>query len=171
MQEQKARKFFILRGVLLAILVVGLIIFFASKSSDDASDKIIEVPEEFTEIQYQIKQVQIKDTLFDVDVAYTQAERVQGLSGTTSIGEFEGLLFPFGSLDKHGIWMKDMNYSIDIIWIDDEFNIVHIEEKVSPDSFPEVFYPTQDSLYVLEVQNGAVERFSIEVGNTIDIII
>lgn len=169
MQKQPTRTFFIVRGIVFALLIVGLVIFISFEKKND--DDIIEVPEEFTEIQYQIKQVQIGEALFDVDVAYTQAQRIQGLSGTESIGESEGLLFPFETIGKHGIWMKDMNYPIDIMWIDNEFTIVHIEEKVSPGSFPKIFYPAQNSLYVLEVQSGAVERSGIEVGNTIDIII
>jgi uncharacterized membrane protein (UPF0127 family) len=37
--------------------------------------------------------------------------------------------------------MKDMRVPLDIIWLSDTGDIVHIERSVSPDSYPRVFYP------------------------------
>lgn len=63
-----------------------------------------------------------------VDIADTVVTRTQGLSGRTSLAETDGMLFVFENADRYGFWMKDMNFAIDIIWIDPEKNIVYIEK-------------------------------------------
>src|SRR3989344_8800209 len=50
----------------------------------------------------------------NIEVADTDPERVQGLSGRDGLEDNEGLLFVFGREDYYGIWMKDMNFPIDI---------------------------------------------------------
>ncbi len=100
----------------------------------------------------------------EVEIRDTPQERGQGLSGKTSLPDGEGMLFIFEKADGHGFWMKDMNFSIDIIWIDANRKIVGIEENVSPSTYPEIFYPQTDILYVLEVPAGFAKRQNIEVG-------
>jgi len=104
-----------------------------------------------------------------VRVVDNPEERAKGLSGTEILGEKEGMFFVFEEEDKYGIWMKDMKYPIDIIWFDSYGSIVHIEEKVSPNTYPKVFKPTVKSKYVLEVNSGFVEKNNIKVGDTIDL--
>ena len=74
-------------------------------------------------------------------------------------------MFVFDQLDFHGIWMKDMKFPIDIIWLDDTQQVVTIKTYISPDSYPEVFRPTQESLYVLEVPAGFVKTAEIKIGD------
>ena len=108
--------------------------------------------------------VEISGLKISVRVADEPMERIQGLSGTEALGEFSGLLFVFDENDRHGIWMKDMNYPLDIIWLDESGRVVHIEERVSPDSYPRTFRPNSPARYVLEVNANVVDAFGIEVG-------
>src|SRR6056297_2901227 len=66
------------------------------------------------------------------DVALTNEDREQGLSGVKYMGDNEGMLFIFEEEKKHGIWMKDMRIPIDILWIKDEV-IVDVDEHVMPE--------------------------------------
>lgn len=102
---------------------------------------------------------------FRVAVADNSATRVQGLSGRTGLPENEGLLFVFERAGQHGIWMKDMQFAIDIIWIDANGAIVHIEHVVAPETFPHIFVSDTDALYVLEVKAGEAERVGVSVGD------
>lgn len=105
-----------------------------------------------------------------VTVAATPEARKLGLSGTKSLRENHGLLFAFDTTEKHGIWMKDMEFSIDIFWLNEQLRIVHVEERVSPSSYPEVFTPDTPARYVLETQAGYREQFSLEEGDQLQII-
>ena len=97
-------------------------------------------------------------------VADDDTERAQGLSGTKSLAGNTGKLFIFDRESKHGFWMKDMRYPIDIIWLDAAREVVHIKRSATPESFPEIFYPDQPALYVLEVNAGDAERLGIVGG-------
>lgn len=106
--------------------------------------------------------------LFNVTIASTQQDRVLGLSNRDSLPMDQGLLFIFEEPEIAGIWMKDMNFPIDIIWLDQAKEIIDIEPNVSPDTFPTVFKPFDPALYVIEVNAGAVEDLGIEVGDKLD---
>lgn len=106
-------------------------------------------------------------TDFSITIASTEADRVKGLSNSEPLSPDEGLLFVFDTSDVWGIWMKDMNFSIDIVWIDENKRVIDIKKSVHPESFPEIFFPQAPSRYVLEILSGIVEQKGIEVGDTV----
>src|SRR6266542_6597913 len=69
--------------------------------------------------------VHLGDGVFLAQVAKTQPTREKGLSGTTSLRSEEAMLFVYDSDGKWPIWMKDMNYPIDIIWLDKDKKVVY----------------------------------------------
>jgi uncharacterized membrane protein (UPF0127 family) len=109
--------------------------------------------------------VTIGGSTYDVEIADTQKKRVQGLSGRKSLAEGTGMLFMFDKLDSQGIWMKDMNFDIDILWMDERGEIVHIVEAVSPETYPTVFVSPTLALYVLEFPAGTVAQDNISLGD------
>ena len=109
----------------------------------------------------------IASTTVLAEVVSTEAAREQGLSGRTSLGEGTAMLFIFDSAELWGIWMKDMLFSIDIVWADAEGTIVTIEENVSPSTYPTAFRPTSPSLYVVELPAGFVAAHNISLGSKI----
>ena len=105
------------------------------------------------------------DGQFALRVARTAAERQQGLSGTEQLPEHEALLFDFQTDDTWGIWMKDMNYPIDIVWLDASKKVVHIVKHAPPSSYPETIYrPADRARYVIELKAGAVDSKRITRG-------
>ena len=103
----------------------------------------------------------------EASVASTTQDRTKGLSNTPYLPEGVVKLFVFDESETWSFWMKDMNYSIDIIWIDDVGKIVHIEENVTPDSYPNSFVPNQSAKYVVETREGFVEEHSVVVGDLV----
>ena len=77
------------------------------------------------------------------------------------------MLFVLDTPSIQGVWMKDMEFSIDIIWIDENKKIITIARDVAPVTYPQVFYPTELAKYILEVPagfaatHGVVEESSI----------
>jgi uncharacterized membrane protein (UPF0127 family) len=64
------------------------------------------------------KTVIVGSTAIKVTISDSDSERIKGLSGSKELEQNQGMFFIFDQEDFHGIWMKDMNYPIDIIWFD-----------------------------------------------------
>lgn len=109
----------------------------------------------------------IDDVTIALTVADTPEERIQGLSGQPSLGKADGKLFIFDEKDFHGIWMKNMNFPIDIIWLDDDLTIIDITADVSPDTFPRTFEPPRPVRFVLEVNAHFADSFNIAAGDVL----
>lgn len=109
--------------------------------------------------------VRINGTVYHVAVANTEAAREQGLSGVKGLDSNGGLLLQFASDYQWGIWMKDMNIPLDILWLDKDKDVVYIKQNVSPDlGTSVVMQPQTPSRYVLELSAGSVARSSLQVG-------
>jgi len=109
----------------------------------------------------------IGSTTMQASVADSMPERIKGLSETPYLPPHVVKLFAFGVEGDHSIWMKDMNYSIDIIWVDKSGTVIHIEEEVSPDSFPNSFSSPKPAWYVIEANAGFVSSSSIREGDEV----
>ena len=114
--------------------------------------------------------ITIGSTTVAASVADTLPERIQGLSDTPYLPEGLVKLFVFGAEGTHAIWMKDMQYTIDILWATKEGEIVHIEESVSPDTYPDSFSSPVPAWYVVEANAGFVEANEIEIGDTMKVV-
>lgn len=109
--------------------------------------------------------ITIGSTTVAASVAETLPERIKGLSGTPYLPEGLVKLFVFGQEGTHAIWMKDMNYAIDIIWIAKSGEVIHIEESVAPETYPESFASPTPVWYVVEANAGFVLENNIQLGD------
>lgn len=108
----------------------------------------------------------VGDGVFSAQVLKTDKERTKGLSGRSGLGADEAVLFVFDSDSKWSMWMKEMKFPIDIVWLDKNKKVVHIVKNVPPESYPgETFTPTEDARYVVEFVAGTVEKKAIMIGN------
>ena len=110
----------------------------------------------------------IKDVCVETEVVDLIESRQRGLMFRESLGENQGMLFIFEDEDWHNFWMKNMNFSLDIIWIDTKQEIVDIKENVQPcretcDSIA----PAKKSKYALEVNSGFVKKNDIKIGDRV----
>lgn len=111
------------------------------------------------------KSLTIDGTRFNAFVARTEADRQQGLSDSPQINSDQAMVFVFESDSKWGIWMKDMNYPIDILWLDTAKKVQNIVTNAQPDSYPETsFYPPNNTRYVIELKSGTVKDKRITIG-------
>jgi uncharacterized membrane protein (UPF0127 family) len=102
-----------------------------------------------------------------VELARTLNEQVRGLSGRPGLKSGYGMLFVYDHPHPVSIWMKDMVFSLDIIWIHSG-RIVAIEKHAPPLTAvgPERVYTATADL-VLEVPAGFTDREKIRVGDSI----
>lgn len=111
--------------------------------------------------------IQIGNHKVLASVAKTMSERITGLSGTPFLPEELVKLFIFDAPGLHSIWMKDMNYPLDIIWVDKNYKIVHVEENVHPESYPNFYTPETPAQYVIEANAGFVAQKEIKLDDMV----
>ncbi len=102
-------------------------------------------------------------------IADTTETREKGLSGKEVLPEDTAMLFIFDRPAQYGFWMKDMKFPIDILWLDENYQIVDMKKGLSPETFPETYEPAEKSLYVLETNANFVEENRLKVGDRLDI--
>ena len=120
-------------------------------------------------ISSSVKSLKIADTLVEVEVADTDSARQQGLSGREQLNPGTGMLFIFENSNLYGFWMKDMKFAIDIIWLDANMRVVHVESDVRPDTYPQTFTPVSPAQYVLEVPAGFAIEKGLEIGDSAEL--
>jgi len=111
---------------------------------------------------------------YTFEVVNTLASRVLGLSGREEIG-CDGLLFVFEKKDFHPIWMKEMKFNLDLIWIDDE-KVVDITygleaplEDTKLEQLP-TYSPSVPANILIEVEEGFVDKNGIMVGDQLKML-
>ena len=112
------------------------------------------------------------------DLAITEEQKAEGLAVKDHLKENEGMLFVYEQPSRQGFWMKDMKFPIDIIWIDSNGTVVHIENTLQPCNSIlnsgasilncPIYTPDNNSLYVLETVAGFSQKYNVTVGTHID---
>jgi hypothetical protein len=109
--------------------------------------------------------VRNNSTALTAEIARTAADRYQGLSGRNCLDVNQAMLFVFDIPDDYCFVMRDMQFAIDIIWLDEDKRIVTIKNNATPNSYPsESFCPTTPAQYVLEVGKGLAESLQWQNG-------
>ena len=118
----------------------------------------------------EVVSVMIGSTTVQASVADTIGERIKGLSDTPYLPVGVVKLFVFNAGGPQSIWMKDMQYPLDIIWTEKDGTIVHIEKNISPDTYPKAFSSPKPAWYVIEANAGFVASSSIKLGNKLTLL-
>jgi len=141
-------------------IILGLIFLTLDCSGQAARDRFIKVyfPDGFSAT---------------AELAVSEDERAQGLMFRERINEDQAMLFIFEEEEIHSFWMKNMHFAIDILWLDSQRRVVHIENRVPPcskDPCPS-YVPSAAAAFVLEVQAGFVEKHGLRLYDRIDFVL
>ncbi len=103
------------------------------------------------------------------EVARSLPEKVRGLSGRPPLKAGQGMLFVYDRPQVIGIWMKDMKFSLDILWFH-EGRIVKIEKNAPPlkPVGPERVYSAIGDM-VLEVPAGFADGNKVREGDPVQV--
>jgi uncharacterized membrane protein (UPF0127 family) len=107
------------------------------------------------------------------ELAVSDAERQLGLMFRPKINDDQAMLFIFEEEDTHSFWMKNMRFPIDILWLDKDRRIVHIEAQVPPcDQDPCPSYPSpQPARFVLEIRSGGASAYKLKLYDRLDFVL
>ena len=100
---------------------------------------------------------------FNVEFARSQAEKATGLMFRERLADDEGMLFMWNTSSLRQFWMKNTLISLDILFIDSDYRVVHIEESTQKGSLRMIssLLPVQ---YVLEINAGQSQLREITPG-------
>jgi len=107
--------------------------------------------------------------IIHAELADTPQKRAEGLMYRTHLDADRGMLFTFLQAQPWTFWMKNTKIPLDIIWMNEKKQIVHIEQNVpictrQDDSCPQ-YRPNDESLYVLELAGGRAESLKLQRGS------
>jgi len=107
-----------------------------------------------------------------VEIADNPEDRSQGLMFRESIPRNTGMLFVFEDEGIYSFWMKNVEFNLDMIWMDNSGEVVHIEENVPTCSeiCPSYTSPRR-ARYVLEVNAGYVNEINLLKGSIAEFFI
>lgn len=161
------------KHILFPIALVTIIIVVLGLVVKKYNPAIFNQPQTKTKVdETNSPRVKIGDTEIEVEIADTEEERANGLSGRDSMDENKGMLFVFPKGSNATFWIKDMKFDIDIIWIRNS-KVVKIDKNVkaptpgTPDN-KLTLYPSGQAIdYVLEVNAGFADKKGVKVGDAV----
>jgi uncharacterized protein len=155
--SQENRLYFLL----IIITIVAAIIFLAFLYYNLGNNSVVAISSN--------AEIQVNSTIINAEVVQTKEQLAKGLSGREKLTESQGMLFVLSNNIIPSFWMKEMNFPLDIIWINDN-KIVDISQNVPiPDSsgYLPTFKPCCPSNFVLEVNAGFALKNNIKIGDGI----
>ena len=121
--------------------------------------------------------IKLGDQILEVQIADSDSLRVRGLMFQDELPYDEGMLFVFDESGTRPMWMLNMQFNLDVIWFDENANVVAIEKDVPPcKTTVEVVACRENGVsgdnakYVLEVTVGFVDKFNITENSKLEII-
>ncbi len=120
------------------------------------------------------EQIRVNGHILTVLVADSVKEQYTGLGKRETLAPYDGMFFPYGIADRHGIVMRDMHFPIDIVWLY-RGEVVDIAPNVPPE--PGVanadlfrYYPRANATAVLELPAGKAAELNLKIGDRIEAV-
>ncbi len=107
----------------------------------------------------------------NVEVVSKSEDTSRGLMYRDRLGKDKGMLFVFNQDSRYRFWMKNMKFSLDILWIDQQGTIVSIALDVpacAVDPCPG-YTPEKEARYVLELNSGYTKAHHWKVGDKLEL--
>ena len=123
--------------------------------------------------------VQLDDEIIQVYIADNDPRRMRGLmwENESFLSDDKGMLFVFDEPGTRSMWMKNMQFHLDIIWFDKNGSVIAIEKNVPPCITPmevmsckSVGVSADNAQYVLEMTSGYVDKHSINENSKLELI-
>ena len=121
--------------------------------------------------------IKLDGITLQAQIADTKPLQMRGLMFQQKLPYDQGMLFIFQDEGVRSMWMLNMQFSLDVLWIDAQGNVVHIEKDTQPcKSALETMACTftngeaKPAKYVLEVTSGFVDKYDIKENSKLEII-
>ena len=149
------------KGVLISAFIIVAMIGVAIWKDD---------PQFVSHIRAEItmKKISVNNHQLYVWVAKTPEQQKVSLTNLVTMPQEEGVVFVFPEVGNYPVWTTNMHFAVDIIWINDDGEVVDVAENVAPGlGYPA--NPKAPARYVLMLnagmiaQEGIIERTDIDL--------
>jgi uncharacterized membrane protein (UPF0127 family) len=109
---------------------------------------------------------------FQVETVVSPHALQKGLSGRKSLASGTGMLFIFPSLSKQSMWMPDMYFPLDVVWLDENLSVSSITYGLQP---CEPNKPCPNALstysvkYAIEMPQGDAAKYGFRDGLSLSV--
>ncbi len=161
-RKNKWVKLLILLGIFFAIFFLIVKPFLPNKITSRTEIKFTKEGE----LSFFDKQDNKIITTIDIEIAEDDYERALGLMYRYSMSDSVGMLFIMENEVPQSFWMKDTYISLDILYLNRDFQIVKIQKYAQPlseQSIPSI----EKSKYVIEVIGGFCDKLNIKEGDIV----
>ncbi len=155
--------------VLIPIFIAAVIVGAAGLLSLPSESKL-------ESVEFPMGTIKVDDVALQVQIADTEPRRVRGLMFQDQLPYDQGMIFVFERSGLHSIWMLNMQFSLDMIWFDQDGKVVHIEKDVPPCKTAleiascQSVIPEDEAVYVLEITSGFIDQNNITKDSVLSII-
>ncbi len=155
--------------VLIPISIAAVIIGIAGLMSLPSESKL-------QSVEFPMGTIMVDDIPLQVMIADTEPRRIRGLMFEDQLPYDQGMIFVFEESGLYSLWMLNMQFSLDMIWFDQDGKVVHIETDIPPCKTAleiatcQSIVPNEEAVYVLEVTSGFVTKNNITKDSLLSII-
>lgn len=136
-------------GVVVVAIVAGLIVHLTHRPQ--AADKLMLDPASTAQ--------------FKLETVKTAAAQEQGLSGRVGLAKNAGMMFAYNDVAKRCMWMKDMRFNLDIVWLDAGHRVTSLVSNLTPATYPQSY--CAQAKYVVELNAGTAWANGLRVGQIV----
>jgi uncharacterized membrane protein (UPF0127 family) len=155
----------------LFLLIAAMAIFWSLQKPNEATQESSKQTASPSAQKSEKKILKVGQKTIEVEVAQTQEELQQGLSGRAGLEQNTGMYFVFNEKREATFWMFGMRFSIDIIWIDGG-EIVGVEKNAPIPNSGDIptFTSPQPITNVLEVPAGFFDQNNLQIGDSVTLL-
>ena len=158
-----------MKKIIYTLAIIGMSLYFQS-CKESTSTKSITREVTFTkEGELQLKKAG-NDSLIKIlnlEIAESEYETQTGLMYRHSMEDNQAMLFIFEVEQPRSFYMKNTEFSIDIIFINSKKEIVNIHKNAKP--YDKSSLPSDGPIkYVLEINAGLSDNWGLEKGDQIE---
>ena len=138
---------------------------------------IVSIPKDVKLEQTQFPRgiIKIGSIPLQVQIADTRPLQTRGLMFQEKLPYDQGMLFVFDDEGVRSMWMLNMQFALDVIWLDADGKVVYIQKDAQPcksaiETAACTFTNGNSAKYVLEVTSGFVDKYNITENSKLEII-
>jgi uncharacterized membrane protein (UPF0127 family) len=154
------------------LFTIGIIIYHFSPEGNKTKYKGSLVKPDETSFQKEGELVFIDHTTqeiikkIDIEIAESTYERNKGLMYRYTMIDNNGMLFIYDNSGLKTMWMKNTYISLDMIFVNEDYEIVSIHKNAIPLSINTIS-SYKEAIYVVEVVAGFCDKYKIKEGDKI----
>lgn len=116
--------------------------------------------------------LKINNKTYKLETAKTISERSRGLSNRNELCSNCGMVFFAKSDSIQPFWMKNTLIPLDMVWVNSEGRVVHIEQATieeDPKNPQKIYRNATPAKYVIELNYKETEKLNLKIGDIINL--